>query len=237
MIPADIIAKALLDTSTDSDNYDPATVGIEALNIVSDEVNNEVVQVVKEDYFWDRLKVDTIDLQNEYNITTAWITWDWVASTSVNVKKVNKIFIKYATTDTYYTRLTYQNPDTLEKDLEYYADNQSKTAPFYYIQDRSIFIYPAPTPWITQWLKMNAIYTPPAIALASPETWLPLQPDKHYIYALWLAEHIYKSQGKLQEANNARTLFKQELISLMTYLKSRSNAPKMKTISGLDKFR
>jgi hypothetical protein len=31
---------------------------------------------------------------------------------------------------------------------------------------------------------MNAIYTPPAIALASPETWLPLQPDKHYIYAL-----------------------------------------------------
>jgi hypothetical protein len=71
MIPADIIAKALLDTSTDSDNYDPATVGIEALNIVSDEVNNEIVQGVKEDYYWDRLKVDTIDLQNEYNITTA----------------------------------------------------------------------------------------------------------------------------------------------------------------------
>ena len=89
--PTEIINKALLDTHTSSDNYDPATVGIEALNIVSDIINNEIVQNVREDYFWDRLRVDTIDLQNEYNIVSWEITWAWQASTSVNIKKVIKM--------------------------------------------------------------------------------------------------------------------------------------------------
>jgi hypothetical protein len=41
---------------------------------------------------------------------------------------------------------------------------------------------------------MNAIYSPPEILLASTEAWLPLQPDKHYIYSLGMEWQIYKSQ-------------------------------------------
>jgi len=69
MIPADIIAKALLDTHTDSVNYDPETLGLEALNIVNNEINNQIVSSVKEDYFWDEFTMDSVIGQAEYNIT------------------------------------------------------------------------------------------------------------------------------------------------------------------------
>lgn len=237
MIPSEIIAKALLDTHTNSENYDPATVWIEALNIVSNTINNQIVETVREDYFWDEFKVDTVIWQTEYKIVEGEIAWDWVADTEVNIKKVNKLFIKYVDTDTYYTQVEYVAPYTLDKDLDEYAATQSGSSPFYYIQDRSVFIYPAPEVEITEWLKMNAIYTPPTILLASPESWLAIQPDKHYIYALWIEEQIYKSQWKINEANNAKAIFNQELIKLMTYLKGRVNAAKTKTITWLDTFR
>lgn len=236
MIPSVIIDKALTDTHTNSTNYDPATLWLEALNIVSDYINNEIVQSVREDYFWDYQRVVSVVWQSEYVIKTWQVNWDWT-STTVNIKKVNKLFVKYDATDTYYTRAEYINPDTLEKDVEYYEATQSKTTPFFYIQDRSVFLYPAPDAIVANGLKMNAIYTPPAIAFASPETWLPLQPDKHYIYSLGIEWQIYKSQGKLNEANSAKQIFEQELIKVMKYMKSRSNAPKKKTITGLDDFR
>jgi hypothetical protein len=34
--------------------------------------------------------------------------------------------------------------DNLTYDLNYYKDNQSKGDPFFLIQDRSIFVFPAP---------------------------------------------------------------------------------------------
>ena len=237
MTPAEIINKSLLDTHTSSANYELATVWIEALNIVSDYINNEVVQNVRENYFWNEFKVDSVINQSEYNISTAWMTWDSTPDVSVNLKKVNKVFIKYADTDTYYTRMDIVNPDLLEKDTAEYAASQSKAKPFFYIQDRSIFLFPAPDVAVSQGIQMNAIYSPPEITLTSNETWLPLQKDKHYIYSLGMEWQIYKSQGKLNEANNAKQIFEQELIKVMKYLKSRSNTPIKKTISWLDNFR
>ena len=236
MLPSAIIDKALLDTHTNSAEYDPATKWIVALNIVYDEVNNQIVENVREDYFWDVFKVTTVDSQVEYNISTAWITWDGVPDTPVNLKKVNKVFVKYDSSDTYYTPVEYIAPETLTEDFDKYADSQSKSNPFYYVQDRSIFVYPKPSPWVIAWLKMNAIYTPPAVLLASPETWLALQKDKHYIYSLWMEEQIYKSQGKLNEASNARAIFNRELTKLMTYLKTRVNEAKIKTMDSLDSY-
>lgn len=236
MTPVELIAKWLLDTHTNSANYDPATDWLDALNIVSDYINNQIVQSVREDYFWDRVKVNTVADQWEYDITTASINWKWTADTSVNIKKISKLFVKYEDTD-YYTPVEYLSPELLEKDPEWYEDNQSVANPFYYIQDRSIFIYPKPTEITTQWLKMQVIYSPPAIAYDSEEVWLPLQKDKHYIYALGIQEQIYKSQNKDAEAANAKAIFKAELIETLSFMKSRTTQPRKKVITNLDNYR
>lgn len=236
----EIIAKALLDSHTDSTNYDPATVGLEAMNIVSDEINNEIVKVVKEDYFWDRLLVDSVLNQSEYNITTWTVTWDSV-STVVNIKKASKLFVKYDSNDDYYTKLKYVDPSSLDDDMDYYADTQSKTNPFYYIQDRSVFIYPKPDIAVVSWLKMTVIYTPPKVTYTgawSAESWLPLQPDKHYIYSLGIQEHIFRSQWLINEAENIRGRFNIELNKLTWNLKTRKTWPIKRTFkNNLNSYR
>ena len=194
-IPQAIITEAQLNTHTSEDDYPSATNGIQALNNVSDYINNQIVTIVREDYFWDTFLVDTVVGQSEYNIYEGVTNWDWV-DTTVNIKRVNKLFIKYTSWQTYFTRAEVQDPAILAKDLEEYSVTQPQAKPFFYIQDRSEFIYPAPTEVITGGLKMNAIFTPPRIVLASPESWLPLQPDKHSIYSIGMEWQIFKSQGK-----------------------------------------
>jgi len=236
MTPAEIIAKALLDTDTHSSNFDPDTVGIEALNIVYDEVNNFIVENVKEDYFWDKFLVSTVDLQSEYNISSATLTWDSTPDTEVNIKKVNKVFVKFDSTQTYFTPLKYIAPDTLEKDFDEYAATQSKTDPFFFVQDRSIFIFPYASPAVTSWLKMNAIYSPPKVLIDSPESWFSIQKDKHYIISIGIEEHIYKSQWKANEAINSRRRFDMQLTKLWAFLKSRVNTAKSKTMWDLSDY-
>ena len=48
---------------------------------------------------------------------------------------------------------------------------------------------------------------------------------------------IYKSQGKLQEANNAKQIFDQELIKVMKFMKTRTNTPKKKVFTNLNDYR
>ncbi len=236
MIPTAIIEKALLDTHTNSDNYEIATDWIQALNLVNNYINNEIVQNVREDYFADSFHANSVIWQSEYKIVKWEVYWDWVL-TEVYIKKINKVFVKYDTNATYFSKLEYLAPDLLEKDLEEYSATQSVNSAFFNVQDRSAFVYPAPKEAITDWVKLIAIYTPPEVITTSPETWFAIQPDKHYIYSLWMEWQIYKSQGKINEANNAKQVFEQELTKTMKYLKSRVNAPKVKTTSNLKTFR
>jgi len=231
MNPTEIINKALLDTHTDSGNYDPTTVWLEALNIVRDEVINDIVSLVKEDFYWDEVKATSIIWESEYNIEQ--IQW----TPALDIKKINKLFVKYDEDSEYYTRSTYQNPSTLSKDLDYYSDNQSTAIPFFYFQDNSIFLYPAFKKEITDWVKMNVIYNPAELTNTSTETNIEIQKDKHYILVIGMWEHIYRSQGKINEADNARVRFREERTNFVTELKARYNQKVKRNITWLESFR
>ena len=235
--PAEIIDKALLDTHTDANDYDPQTDWLDALNIVSNEVNNSLAEM-KEDYFWDRFFTDTVSWQSEYDIEQWLVQWAWILpKISVNIKEINKLFVKYDPTSDYYTRVDRQNPSILWEDMEYYKDKQVKNRPFFYVQDRSLFIYPAPTEVVTDGLKMNAIYNPPEIEYTDSESFLSLQPNKHYIYSLGMEWQIYKSQWKINEAQAAESIFSKKLTEYLSFLRSRINWPIQRTKTGLECYR
>lgn len=237
--PAEIIKEAQDNTHTNENNYPAATDWIRALNAVSDHINNEIVKNVNEYYFWDTFLIDTELNQTEYNIKTWKVAWDWSdPKIDVYIKEVTKCFIKYESTADFYTPVTKKSPELLEKDFDEYAQTQSKSDPIFYVQDRSIFVYPQPDPALSEWIKLNAIYTPPKILLASAESWLPLQPDKHNIYALWIEWQIYKSQWKNKntEAQVAKKVFEEEITKVLTYLKKRIRTATPKTMWDLSDY-
>lgn len=236
--PAKIISTAQLRTHTNENNFPAATDGIDALNDVNDMINNEIVKRGKSQYFWDFFRQDSVIDQTEYNFEQWLVAWDGVANTIVNIKEISKVFIKYDTTDDFYTPVRYHTENDLVIDRDELAVNQSKNDPFFIINDRSIFIYPVPDVIVPLWIKIEAIYTPPKILLTSPESYLPLQQDKHTIYSLWMEWLIYKSQwkNKAADAQEAKKNFDEELTRLMTYLKWRSNQPKEKTLWDLSAY-
>lgn len=237
--PAEIILEAQDNTHTNENNYPAATKWIRALNNVNDYVNNKIVKYVNELYFWDEFFIDTVTDQTEYNIKTWLVAWDWSEpKIEVDILEVDKQYIKYDATADFYTPLDYSAPWDLEFDLEQYAQNQSVKDPFFYIRDRSIFVYPQPNPWMTDWIKLWAIYAPPRILLSSPASWLSLQANKHSIYSIWMEWQIYKSQwkNKTNEAQAAKKEFDEQLNDVLEFMKKRSRAPKVKTMWDLSEY-
>lgn len=229
MLASESISKAITDAHTNSTNYDATTLWIEAYNIVRNKVINAIVKA-KQDYFWERVEFNLVNGQTEYNISV--ITW----TPDLTIKEINKVFVKYDINDTYYTPVSQLAPSLMEKDPDYYSDNQSKISPFFNIKDKSVFIYPASDSDITEWWKLTVIYHPSELVITDDDTIL--DEDKQYIYSLWITEHIYKSQWKTNEAINANNQFKTELLDLTTEIKNRYNKPITKKFkNNLNDFR
>ena len=216
MLPSESIAKALLDTHTDAEDYTPETVWLQAYNIVRNKVINAIV-LAKADYFWDRVKFDLVIWQSEYNITK--ITW----TPDLIIKQISKVFVKYDATSDYYKPVEELAPVLMVEDPDYYSATQSVTSPFFNIKDRSVFIYPAPKEATVEGWKMTIIYHPSELAYAVEDD--KVDADKQYIYSLWIAEHIYKSQGKINEKNDAKAEFNAALLQFITEITNRYNKP------------
>ena len=229
MLASTAIAKSLLDTHTDAEDYTPTTVWLEAYNIVRNKVINEIVKA-KQNYFWNIVKFDLVIWQSEYNIS------EIMGSPALVIKNVKKVFIKYDATSDYYKPVTFTPSELMIEDPDYYSVSHSKSVPFFNIKDRSIFVYPAPDAATVEWGKMNVIYQPSELAYADEDD--KIDADKQYIYSLGIAEHIYKSQGKINESNDAKADFNAELRNFITEIKGRNNAPiKKRFVNNLNTYR
>lgn len=229
MTGQEIIDEALLNTGTNSTDY--ANAGTE-LNKVYQNVVDEIVVVTKGDYFWDIGRTNTAVNQSEYVAEKLGISPD-----DLDIKQINKVFIKYASTDTYYTRATYQNPATLDYHPDYYKTNQPKSSPFFYIQDTSFFIYPAPTEVVTKGIEIYVTHAPADIDETSTEADIEIPRQFHSVIARGLEVRIYKSQGKINESQVAMQEYIAEVKRMVSFMKQRYNQPTKKTISGLDNYR
>lgn len=226
-----IIDDARTRSHTDSDDYADA-LAVRHLNLIYERMVDEIVVITKWDYFWDKWTANTVIGQSEYLATKLWI-----APNDLDIKKINKVFIKYDSADTYYTRARYQPPHVLEYHPEYYEDNQSEADPFFYIQDNSIFIYPAPTAVVTAWIEIFCIHTPAELTISSTEADIEIPKQFHDAMVWGLMSYIYNTQWKLNEASYAEQRFEAKLNSMAQFMKQRYNQPVNRTFSNLNSYR
>lgn len=147
---------------------------------------------LKEDYFWDIIELDaTVADQNEYAIPT------WLSGNFDKLDKTLRVSVKYgATWDYYPCEKVY--PYQLDKDLDWYATNQSTTKPFFFIADNSYFIYPTPTEAVTDWLKVYGIKNLIDIDENTTEANIfggKIHKEYFYIIALYMRYMYYMSRG------------------------------------------
>lgn len=227
----DILNRSRRLSYTDIDSYTNDT-WIEDLNLVYQDMVDSIVAVSKWDYFWDTGKTDTVIWQSEYTADKLWVNPD-----ALDIKKINKVFIKYTADQEYLTQVRYQNPWVLENHPDYYKENQPESDPFFYIQDNSIFVYPAATSIISNWLEMFVIHKPAKLDILSTEDDIELPSQFHKTLSDWLMQYIYMSQGKINEAMSAEQRYNQWVDEMVKVIKQRYNQPVKKTVSNLNQYR
>lgn len=226
-----IINRALRLSHTNNADYTTAQ-AVEDLNLVYQDLVDRIVCVSKWDYFWDIWTTSTIVNQSEYLAESLWIAPD-----DLDIKKINKVFIKYNSNDEYFTKALYQNPGTLAEHPDYYKANQSKTNPFFYIQDNSFFIYPAPDTAVSWGIEIFVIHKPADIDETTTEDNIEIPAQFHKVISDWLKMYVYQSQGKLNEAQLAEQDYEKGIANMVSFIKQRYNQPIKKTMSNLTSFR
>lgn len=226
-----IINRALRLTHTNVNDYN-ATQSVEDLNLVYQDMVDEIVVNTKWDYFWDLGQTNTVVNQSEYVAEKLGIAPD-----DLDIKKINKVFVKYRSTDQYKTKLRYQNPWVLEYHPDWYKANQSTSDAFFYIQDTSIFIYPDPEEAVTDGLELFVINKPAELDESSVEADIEIPTQFHKVMADGLKASIYQSQGKINEAQVAQQEYDMWVNKMVAFMKQRYNQPRKKTITWLEQFR
>lgn len=227
-----IYNRALKQTHTDSTDY-TSDLADEDMELRNQELVDEIVSVTKWDYFWDSWLSDTVVWQSEYLAEKLGISPD-----DLDIKKINKVFIKYTEDQEYPTLATYQNPWSLLEHPDYYKTNQSTSEPFFYIQDNSFFIYPAPTEVISSWVEIYVIHKPKAIDTASAETDIEIPTQFHKLLSDWLRVDIFLSQGKENEAQLAQQRYDRGIRDMVKFMKERYNQPIARTFKdNLNQYR
>lgn len=214
-----IYNRALRQTHTNPTDYLNAIADID-IDLRYQELVDEIVSVTKWDYFWDKWVTDTVIWQSEYIAEKLGITPD-----DLDIKKINKVFIKYTSSQTDFTRVTYQNPWVLEHHPDYYKTNQPAIDPFFYIQDNSIFLFPAPTEVVIGGLELFVIHKPAEITTSSTESDIEIPTQFHKLISDGLRIDIFLGQGKEIEAQNAQIRYDNGIKMMATVMKQRYNQP------------
>ena len=214
-----IYNRALRQTHTNEADYWTSTADID-MDIRYQELVDEIVSITKWDYFWDKWVTNTVIWQSEYVAEKLGI-----APNDLDIKKINKVWIKYTSTQSKFTRAIYQNPWVLQEHPDYYATNQPTTDPFFYIQDNSIFLFPAPTEVVTWGLELFVLHKPASIDTSSLEDNIEIPTQFHKLISDWLRIDIFLWQGKENEAQTAQTRYDNWVSDMIAVMKQRYNQP------------
>lgn len=219
----EIITKARRDCHTEETDYSNTDAIID-LNLINDDLVSIIIDQVDEDYFWDSSVDDFVQNQSEYPIEET-INWS-------KIVEVNKVFVKYSSTWDF-IKARRVNPAWLEYHPSYYSENWSKSDPFYYVQDNSVFVYPYPTETINNWIEIFTINQPLDLDIASTEDDIKIPKRFHRLYFLWLKVHIYASLWKLNEKTDAINEYEMNKTKMLQQLKDRDQGELQENISNL----
>lgn len=183
---------------------------LQFMNIVYHDMENRIVSKVREDFFFETWKADTVVSQSEYSLPT--ITWS-----NPGLKKILSVSVKYLSTDTFYKKLTREKFGTNDKTTDFLETETTTTNPFFRIADQSIFIYPTPTEAIVNGLMIEWIRELPDLleADASSLTAIKIPTNYHRVLAMGMVEYIYLMRQLREEATIARQRYEESISEML----------------------
>lgn len=196
----------------------PDDVLLKYTNIIYKELVRKIINGVNEDYFYDRWKTDLISNQNEYVLEKVLSNNKWIL-------KLLWLSIKYNDNNSYYTKAKEINLSDMIKSEDYYIKNQPASNPLYRIADNSIFIYPAPTEEVQDWLKLHWIYNAVDLNISATEEDFIIPSSYLYLITLGNMYYIYISQWLLNEASLSKQNYLLEVNKMISELEERNLSP------------
>lgn len=179
------------------------------------DLRNNIIKEVWEDYYWDILYTDLVTSQDEYVTNRVEILSDvWV-----DILKLKRLWIKYST-DTQYKEVKSIDWDYFSFDYDYLKINQPASTPVFFRKDNSVFIYPTETTtatftngswdtitWVQDWLKLWVILWWRELALATEmidtttgKNNLAVKSQFYWLYDLYLASFIHRKAMRINES-------------------------------------
>ena len=192
--------------------------GIRDFNVIYKDIIHDIRIWLKERKFWTYAYENSIIDQNEYNISTFDAGGD-----TLDIMQIDDVYIKYNTTDSYYTKAERKSPKGLVKDEDWYSDNQSEAIPFYFIRDNSVFIYPKTKEVVSQGIKFNVLYIPKDLIIGDTEADIKIQKSYHDVLEIGIKMKVFEQQGKQQEFQNTRQEYKEAKLNMIKQMRGRNN--------------
>ncbi len=211
-------------------------VGLEDVNFIIKEIQQEIDTYVNDGYFWDIWVSDLVTWQEEYKIFNA----EWVED--VRIKRIDEVYVKYSG-QTLYQKASVLDIFHLDYDLEYYKTNANKTAPFFYLKDKSFFLYPTEDTtttfvnwlwqtitWVQDWLKIHFRYIHPDVLLTTTDDDLLLPKDYLHLIDIGLKQFIYSQMNKINEKNDAIVEFTNAKNMMTRTMNEKYNQPQQRVV-------
>jgi len=211
--PSQLITKARRQTHSNSFSYTDDDALLD-LNNRYQTIIWRIQTEVDEGHYWDWLTDDTVTSQSEYTIDSFG---------DIKINQIDKVAVKYFTTDTKYTILTKVDHNTLDYDFASYSDWAGQ--PFYFIKDESVFIAPSPSEIVTAWIKIYIIYQPADVTISSTEADLEIAPRFHQFLVDWMCADYWYANGKEDKWQFYDTKFTNWVTWMLKAMKNRAQEP------------
>lgn len=192
-------------------------VWLACVNWIYNDFYNAIIALQK-NYFYTSWTADVVNWTNQYSYLASSYGVFWQ-------NKVEKIWIKYNTTDTYYRATEELDYDTLKADTSWYESYQPITEPFYIISDGNIRIFPTPTKDITAWIKFEGMKLLYDLTASSSETDILIPPNYHNILVQGTIYRVYKYLRMREDEQIEQIEYKSQLRESLNELTLRVSNP------------
>lgn len=202
-IPTTLIARArrLYNVSVAQWSADDA---LSDLNELKNNFFSALVNAVEEDWNWERWTTTTVALQGEYTLPS-------VGASTAGAKQIKQVSLTYDgetyrdTGEVIYVPAKLVNPNTLPNHWGYYAQNQPKESPLYFIADDSIFIAPIPLSGEAGagYMELRGIKSIPDYTTGTTEAEMVFPLDVQQLFVQGLEPYVMRSKGMERGEVNA----------------------------------
>ena len=171
-------------------------------NLIRKELSRTIMSDVSENFFFEIWTRDIVANRpdGEYPFP--------IASTSIKgLAKLVSVNVKTSATATDFTKAKEVDISALPQDWSYYLREQSPDEPIYFVADNSLFLAPQFTadqlssPTENDLLKLYGIAKVEDLLATDDATKILIPDEYQFLIAQGMQYHIYKSRGKVSEAN------------------------------------